>query len=358
MARPPSDRVNLTDIAERLGLSVSTVSRSLRGLSGINPATEARIAAVAQELGYGTDAKPQKRPRTGTEELRHVLVLAQSNASQINQGYLAGMSDAAMALNIAISTHLVPLDRCAQLTEERYLPPSLRGGLVQGVVLFHSWPVEVVKSLSKRRPVVSLIHEYPGTSVDVVGLDDRRGIAELVGHLHAAGHRRIGFFGFCPEVSWSRARFAAYVETLMVYGLPYDPRLVIQIDLASAISPDPFPTGAAGANVRQLVGEQVDAWVCSSSRAASSLHAELTAHGLRVPADVALTSYHGIKPAPTDTALPPYTTTAVSDEELGAAALHRLLSRLDNPRESRRTLLLPAPLVIGASTRALPASPV
>ncbi len=354
MARPPSDRVNLTDIAERLGLSISTVSRSLRGLSGIHPETEAKIAAVAQEMGYGLDAKPQKASRSSNTGLRHILVLAQSDASQINQGYLAGISEAAMALNAAILTHLVPLERCSQLTEERYLPPSLRGGLVQGVVLFHRWPTEVVKSLSKRLPVVSLIHEYPGTPVDVVGLDDRRGVADLVGHLYAAGHRRIGFFGFCPEVSWSRARFAAYVEALAMYGLPYDPRWVVQIDLARALSPQPFPTAEAGATVLQLLGEQVDAWIGASSRTASSLHNDLLAQGLRVPEDVALTSYHGARPSPADTGLPPFTTTAVSDEELGAAALHRLINRLDNLRESRRTILLPAPLVVGASTRPLP----
>ena len=52
-----SPNVALQDIAERLHLSISTVSRALRDVPGIHPATRSKVLEEAQALGY----VPQKR---------------------------------------------------------------------------------------------------------------------------------------------------------------------------------------------------------------------------------------------------------------------------------------------------------
>ena len=45
-------RVSIDDVAARAEVSTATVSRALRGLPKVNPATRARVLAVAQEMGY------------------------------------------------------------------------------------------------------------------------------------------------------------------------------------------------------------------------------------------------------------------------------------------------------------------
>src|SRR3546814_13626659 len=50
MLRPTS-----FDVAERAGVSQSTVSRALRNSPGVNAETRARVAAAARELGYVVD---------------------------------------------------------------------------------------------------------------------------------------------------------------------------------------------------------------------------------------------------------------------------------------------------------------
>jgi LacI family transcriptional regulator len=78
---------------------------------------------------------------------------------------------------------------------------------------------------------------------------------------------------------------------------------------------------------------------------------QLLAAGLRLPEDVALVSFHGGSyPSPAD--LPAMTTTDVVDEELGAAAVRRLINRIECPGESRRSILVPARLQRGTTTRA------
>src|SRR3546814_4368983 len=50
MLRPTS-----FDVAERAGVSQSTVSRALRNSPGVNAETRARVSAAARELGYVVD---------------------------------------------------------------------------------------------------------------------------------------------------------------------------------------------------------------------------------------------------------------------------------------------------------------
>ncbi len=354
MARIPSDRVNLTTIAVRLGVSVSTVSRALRGMAGIHPETTSRIVGMAHQMGYAVRREPMRPEGAGAPPaLRHALSLSQSNSPHTDQRYMAGMSAAAVAFNLAILSHLVADNQCASVLEERTAPAAFRSGLVNGIVLLHRWPEEIAARIAERYPTVSIVHDYPGAKIDLIGTDDRRGMFELLTHLHAAGHRNIGFFGLCPEVSWSSARFAAFVEALTRLDLEPDMRNVVRIDMAAALSAREFSGKAWRDQVGARLRQGVDAWVCSSSTTGQTLCRHLLGKGVRLPEDVSLVSYHGGSyPGATD--LPLITTTDIVDEELGAAAVRRLINRIDNPAESRRSILVPARLAVGATTRPVP----
>ncbi|MBC8011616.1 MAG: LacI family DNA-binding transcriptional regulator [Burkholderiales bacterium] len=351
MARPSSQRVNLASIAERLGVSISTVSRALRGQGGIHPETETRIVGLAHQMGYHTRATPRVEAAPGRSELRHVLVLSQSSSPHVDQRYMAGMSGAAVSANVAILSHLVAEQDCRTILDPRLGPASLRAGLVKGIVFLHRWPQDVIAQISESFPTVSIVHDFPGTSADLIGVDDRAGVAELVAHFMEAGHRRIGFFGLCPGVSWSGSRFAAYVEALFRHGLEFDAKDVVRLDEAAALSPSEFGADDWAKKIDERRRAGVDAWLCASAITGRSLCRHFIETGTEMPRDVALASCHGGS-ARTSVGLPPITTTDVVDEELGAAAVRRLMTRIENPRESRRSILVPCRLSVGTTTRA------
>src|ERR1700679_332735 len=89
--------VGLDDIARKSGVAISTVSRALRDLPGIHPKTRNRVLREAESLGYNTRPRRKERARS---ESRHVLIL--TVGEETPTGYMAGLSQAALQLNISL----------------------------------------------------------------------------------------------------------------------------------------------------------------------------------------------------------------------------------------------------------------
>lgn len=344
MARKPSPGANLAKIAESLGISVSTASRALRNADGIHPETRHLVIKKAGEMGYilpglqGPDimARPHQ-----------VLALATEIAPGTDQGFLTGMSRASIAMNLAVlSHHVTPEDADSVLDHERQ-PVAMRAGMIDGIVLIHYWPPEIAAKLSARFPTISIVHHYPGTEIDLIGLDDRAAASMLVRHLLKGGHEKIGFFGFSNAVSWSRSRFAAYVEALVAAGQIYEGKNVCPIHLESALAYEEFGDDGWGARVMQRFKQGVDAWICPSATTSLTLLDFFQKKGLRIPRDVSVANSsqlpHNSKPL---------TSMHYSNEALGAAALRRLVNKLQNPHEQARAILLPPEFKMGETTRA------
>ena len=93
-------------IAERLNLSVATVSRALRRVPGINPETRARVMQTAAQLDYKLPKAYRSEPMSG-KQLHHIGVLIEMPKDQHPPGYIIGMGDAALALNASLVIHFV-----------------------------------------------------------------------------------------------------------------------------------------------------------------------------------------------------------------------------------------------------------
>jgi DNA-binding LacI/PurR family transcriptional regulator len=335
---------SLSTIAQRLGVSTSTVSRALRDVQGIRPATRARIVAMAEEMGYQVAGQKPAKKSFGS-----VLALSQGHGVGSNQRYLAGISRAAMEMNLSLVSHHYLLEECEQVLQPAHQPRALRAKAIDGIVLMHHWPDRVVEELGKQFPIVSIVHSYPEREVDVIALDDQRGMVALVRHLMAMGHRSFGFLGLCREMSWSRSRFAAYVAALAYHGLVYHPENTLTVEISDVIADVKYPEGPMTASLMRQIDRGVRAWVGSSEGLAGGALAYLLERGVKVPEEVSVTGFHGAARS-LGLGLPPLTSTDTSSEEIGATALRRLARRMEFPSESCRTILLPCELLPGGTT--------
>jgi LacI family transcriptional regulator len=319
--------VKLTDISTRLGLSVSTVSRALRNAEGVDAQTRSRVLAAASQAGY-RGASRLRRGKSG--RTRTILVLSRNEAGVIGYDAMAGMSRAAVDLNVSILSHQTPQD-LESILNPRLQPPALRAGQVDGIILLHEWPAALVADLRQLQPVVSLLHSYEG--VDMIGVCALQGMELLVSHLAAGGSSSIGFLGGRPETAAARLQSAAFHAACRVCGIGGN------------------DVGACGSEALREAADMarggVTSWICADARPARALTEHLAGCGLPAAVQLAVFTPSSAQPARS----PRWTSLKICADDLGIAAVRRLIRRIDCPAESPRSVLLRAGLSRGETTR-------
>lgn len=341
--------VGLQSIAERLNISISTVSRALRDAEGIHPATRSKIVEQARALGY----VPQKRKRTvavnGGSPGRSILVLTGGQVTP--GGYMEGLSEEASRHGVTLQVHHCPHDRCATVLEGANAPVALRENSCDGVILIYHWPEKVVEALCRQVPVVSIMHDYPGHAVDMVGVDELGGASQMFRHLGAMGHSQIGFYGLMPQIAWSRARFGAYMEAAVAARQSLDLQWVVEVEFApTQWESFRYKLDEAVDRVLRGVKNGVRAWVAADEFIGYCLCEALLARGLSVPGDVSVAGFHHQDYQRPTANVPTLASTRVNDALLGRMALKQMLARLEGDGEGPLSLLVPTEFLPGEST--------
>lgn len=342
-------------IAKQLKLSQATVSRALRGHVGISAEVQARVLAAAKDVGY-VARWSATRPGAPTDAERFVgvLVLAE-NERWRRGGYLVGVSEASLELDITPVIHQVSPDHEDEILDPRRQPLLMRNARLDGLVLIFHWPRHVVAELCKRFRCVSLQHEYAGLPVDVIGVHSGEAVLSLVRHLQDFGHRRIGFFGRSPDLTWAENRFDGYVAAMARLNLEsYRPERVIAVEapeMGAVVRPgDPWGPLLDAAAAQTRAG--VTAWVAASDYVGYQLCRGLRERGLRVPQDVSVTGFDVSQFGAFG--CDKLTSVSVPSKEMGAAALSLAGQRKRLWSATSATVLFGATLEVGETTGPVP----
>jgi DNA-binding LacI/PurR family transcriptional regulator len=340
-------------IAEKLNLSQGTVSRALRNRPGIRPQIRAKVLEAASEYGYQLPSLTSETTDAQALPQGHLVgVMVHSpHAKWRREGYLIGMSAVAPELDVTLVLQHIRTEECRQILYPRFQSPVMRNGLMKAIILIFRWPLEVVRELSRQFTCISIQHEYPGIPLDVIGLNHRQGMHEMMEHLYQLGHRKIGFVGRCSDLSWSRARFAGYVDSQCQLGMEYSPDQVVDVsenDLTDGMveNMDQRWKGYVD-RIEAKIRSGVTAWMGSSEWAADCVWRGLSKRGLRIPEDVSLTGFHAQHDVSVDCQ---FTTVDVPAEAMGSAALKRAVERLKNPACEPSNVTFPCSLRVGRST--------
>jgi len=339
--------VRQKEIAKELNLSVGTVSKAFSNYTDINEKTRAKVINAASKMGYEFDTR-SKKALSGKSYFVGVLIYGFSDDWQ-HTTYFAGMSERCAKMNVSLVLHYVNAADCEKILEPDHQPPALREGQLSGLILVNRWPRHIVRKLLKELPAVSVVHKIPDVSLDVVGIDDTGGMSMLMDHLYQLGHRRIGFFGRCGEITWSRKRFAAYADSLCRLGLDLDIESVCDVS-AELIEDKSLDWDRQIDYAAVQFRRGVRAWMCASDRAGYMLCRGLMDRGIRVPHDVSITGFDNSE---TDRlGCRELTSVTVPALKIGAEALRRLITRLRHPTGPYLHVELPCKFVEGLTTAA------
>lgn len=213
-ARGVSPKIRLEDVAAQLGISVSTVSRSLAGHPSISNETRGAVQAAAAALGYRVPTQG-RRPRKSATKLIGVVVGALHN--RFMTLLLTYLHDALQEFGYEITLVIDSLNDSESLLAFRPLIDGYLDGLIFAAATLDS---PIVAEMQRRGiPLVLVVRSVDNVKVDTVEVDNVQAGAVAAEHLYQLGHRRIRLIMGPQNTSTSRDRAHGAMRWLMDQGL-------------------------------------------------------------------------------------------------------------------------------------------
>lgn len=351
--RPRRGATTIEEVARAAGVSRQTVSNTLNAPQRVRPETLERVNAAIRELGYQPDQSARSL-RSGARRTIGYLVPVDDplDPNPLMAGFLEALVDAAGAAGQRVLLFRPgqgaadPVSAIDELVAARQVD-----GLVLADVLHEDVRIAHVARLGV--PFVSFGRTGPGEPQSWVDIGNEAAMAEVVRHLAALGHRRIGYLGAADELPWMAARRAGFLAEAQRLGLS---AVAARTAGASGTAGTAGASGAAAggsvvASVRELLRgpDRPTAVAAGSDLLALDVYEAVRAEGLVVgPGGVAVTGFH-------DTPLcrhlhPALTSVRLPLRAIATALVGRLLDQVRGEGAPGEGLELPTELVVRGSS--------
>ncbi|MBK18310.1 MAG: LacI family transcriptional regulator [Rhodospirillaceae bacterium] len=330
-----SGRVTIRDIAERIGVHPSTVSRVLNPETRnmVSPEVIAQVQDIAAELGY--------RPNPiayglRTNQSMTVGVVVPDLTNPVFPPTIRGIEDTLVA------SGYVPLLANSEGDQDReqLIVDLMRNRRVDGLILTTSSPNTPVILACKedRLPLVVIHRTWDDPEISCVGFDDALGTNLIVQHLSSMGHEKFAYIAGPLDLTTGRDRHFGTINAMREFGVRVDQDLFAVVDS--------FDEEESRICCNELLskGKEFTAIITGSDLIAAGCYAALREHGLRCPDDISITGYNDV---PLATHLyPALTTIRTPRYETGAEAAKMMIERLNNREIPPRWVKFPPSLII------------
>ena len=219
----------LKEIAKRLNVSVSTVSRALAGHPRIGLGTRMKVQKLASELGY----EPNRQAIHFKQKRTFIIgVIIPFIREEFFSNAISGIEDVAISHNY---TMLFGQSHDDVDTEKR-LVEVMKKQRVDGLIISLSKStaaIDHIEALSRFNiPVVYFDRVPSSDNVNKVYCDILEGTSQMVSHLLSKGIRRIALLNGPDKLAASKDRLNGYIKSMVKFKLKADMRLVETTDFS------------------------------------------------------------------------------------------------------------------------------
>jgi LacI family transcriptional regulator len=207
-------KITQKTIAQKAGVSQSTVSLVLNGLSDNNiPAgTVKKVLNTAERMGYRRRAVPLKKDGNHIKNIGYFDFMYDEQDFTEKQYFPRFVSEI-MSVAEKKKYHI------AVYKNYSYLMQAVFNNLLDGVVITEWLTEREIKTIKTHIPAVYLNCQIKTVPLDSVMPDNKNGIKKAVSRLYSLGHRNIALFGMKPLHLHSEERMQGYLDAMNEYRL-------------------------------------------------------------------------------------------------------------------------------------------
>ena len=270
--------VTAQQVADMVGVSVSTVGRALADDARISAETRMRVKNAAERCGYLGNV-PARIMRGGASNLVGLIL------PDVRNDFYASM---AQALTEACGTqgHQIVLsitgdDAVAEARSVR----ELASGRVAGVIVVLSpQPRRETIDILRRMPCVQLLRRVPELDGGWFGIDDEASLFDATTHLLRLGHERVAYVGGRESLSTGAARLRGFRMARRKAGIAVDKG-------AEFLGPTTAEFGEDAVRRLSRDTRQFTAIVAGSVHITLGIVAAIEKDGIRVPQDLSVVGF-------------------------------------------------------------------
>ena len=306
----------IKDIANKLNLSVSTISRALNDSPEISQATKTKVITAAKELNYHPNIIARSLIKKRTQIIGVIVPEIKHNFfSTAISGIENVAYDAGYVIMLCESSE--SYDREVINTE------ALVSNQIAGLIVSISQSTKEYGHFEHLKrigiPFVFFDRVCNTINTSKIVVDDHGGAFKAVEYLINKGYKRIAHIGGAEHLSISRDRYSGYIDALNTFGISFKEDLVV-------FSGFQEQDGAKGISVLLDLNDPPDAVFAINDPVAIGAYEVIKKRGLRIPNDIALIGFSN-NPI-TELIDPPLTTVEQPAYELGKRAATVLLEQI------------------------------
>jgi LacI family transcriptional regulator len=338
-------RVTSKDVAEKAGVSRTTVSLVLNNVGGIqiSPETRQRVMDAAKELGYVPDATAQALVSRRAKAIGLVMTRSPNHIASDTflPQIMSGMMDVVKDNKLRLLFEYVEEEH----QDYAYLELA-RSKHIDGMILLTPRLDDAgLKRLEEMDVPTVLMGDIEGTSLFTVDVDNRLAAQKAVQYLLDLGHTQIACITHAPATyTAAPERVLGYKSALLEAGITPDEDLIRYADF----------TPESGYNqMKSLLAspKKFTAVFIASDNVAIGGKAALREAGMRIPEDISLVGFDDIPWA--QFADPPLTTVHLQAQELARRACLVLMDLLKGREPEMKRQIVDTQLVVRKSCRRL-----
>ena len=271
----------IKDIARKLNISLSTVSRAMRNAPDVNADTRRAVQALSEEMSY----QPNKLALSLKQRQTHNIGVIVPNLDYVLATMVKGIDEVALEAGYTVMVCQSNESFGRELVNTRRLLDSLVDGFIISVSSETKVFDHLKKIQEKKMPMVVFDRVTPFLKAPGVRIDNADGGFQATEHLVEQGYKRIAILAGPKNLGVSNQRVEGYLYALKKYKMKPDADLIIYCD---------FNQDYAYLATKELLNmkKRPDAIFTISDRMAIGAMLAIKEKGLKMPQDIGLVGFN------------------------------------------------------------------